>query len=282
MYESIQPEFRYAYMCNDIGHREIDFSLFKQDSSDIKIVCLGDSFTEGDGTCYDSTWVKFFDRHLQANTNKNIKIYNAGVNGSDVFYNNAMLVNKLVESKPKMVIECINISDIHDYIWRGGLERFNADGTTSGKVGPVWEPIFKYSHIFRAIIQNPFLYDQNLVLRSTKNAQELSALDSVLSQLDRNNEWCIKNGIKYFAVYHPTPHQIKQEFHYSDVFEEKMKTRPYSVSIYEQTKDSISMENLINYSWPINGHWNSKGYSIMGNLIYDVISKRQDFVEIIQ
>jgi lysophospholipase L1-like esterase len=282
MYESIQPEFHYSYRCNDIGHREIDFKQFKQDTSDIKILCLGDSFTEGDGTCYDSTWVKFFERRIQLTTNKTVKLYNAGVNGSDVFFNNTMLVNKLVESNPDLVIECVNISDIHDYIWRGGLERFNPDGTTSYKVGPSWEPLFKYSHVFRAFIQTIINYDQNLVWRVTKKEQELSALDSVFAQIARNSEWCNQNNIKYLVIYHPTPHQIKQEFHYSEVFENKIQLLPYAVSTYNQTHDTINKENLVNYSWPINGHWNSKGYLLMGNLIFDQISKRQEFTYLFQ
>jgi lysophospholipase L1-like esterase len=283
MYESIQPEFRYIYQCNDIGHREIDFKHFKEiDTADIKVICLGDSFTEGDGSCYDSTWVKAFERRVIQNTNKAFTIYNAGVNGSDVFYNNAMLVNKLIESKPNLVIECVNISDIHDYIWRGGLERFNADGTTSSKVGPKWEPLFRYSHVFRAVIQTILRYDQNLVWRVSRNQQELAALDSVFTQISRTAEWCRQNSIQYIAVYHPTPHQIKQTFHYSLVFEDKIQALPYATSIYYQTQDSISKENLFKYSWPINGHWNGKGYEVMGNLIYEKLAERNEFKKYFQ
>jgi len=75
--------------------------------------------------------------------------------------------------KPHLVIECINTSDILDVIKRGGNERFNDDGTTSGKVGPRWELIYKYSYVFRRITHVFFKYNRNLIKKSRKTKWDL-------------------------------------------------------------------------------------------------------------
>ncbi|MES2690363.1 MAG: hypothetical protein V4658_08170, partial [Bacteroidota bacterium] len=152
-------EFHYINHYNELGHREKPFSLFVADSTARKVVCIGDSFTEGDGTCYDSTWVRRLEQltnvssaELNEPSKEKTLFYNGGVCGSDVFFNNKMLQDKLVKANPVEVIECLNTSDINDVIWLGGNERFNADGTTSGKHAFWWDAFYHYSHVFRAFI----------------------------------------------------------------------------------------------------------------------------------
>jgi hypothetical protein len=45
-----------------------------------------------------------------------------------IFYNHKIFINKLITLKPKIVIECINSTDIIDVIWIGGNEKFKSDG----------------------------------------------------------------------------------------------------------------------------------------------------------
>ena len=113
-----EKEWQYFNQYNEFGNREKSIDNFINDKSSTKIVCLGDSFTEGDGAPYDSSWVRLFERKINTKENLRYKIYNAGACGSDVFYNYKILANKLMSLKPKIVIECINSTDINDVIWR--------------------------------------------------------------------------------------------------------------------------------------------------------------------
>ena len=60
-----QLEFEYTNVYNELGSREKPFIEFLNDTISDKIVCLGDSFTHGDGTSYDSSWVRQFKKKNQ-------------------------------------------------------------------------------------------------------------------------------------------------------------------------------------------------------------------------
>lgn len=133
---------------------------FNQNQNGFRILCLGDSFTEGDGAPSDSSWVKELTRKLDENFDTNFLVYNAGVCGSDVYFDNKILENVLYKTfKPDFVIQAINASDVTDIIYRGGQDRFNTDGTTSCKDCPKWEKLYQYSYLFRGLIRTIGGYD---------------------------------------------------------------------------------------------------------------------------
>jgi len=78
-----RSEFDYSYTANSLGLREVEFSVEKPDSL-CRLLFLGDSFTEGVGTPYDSTYPRFFGNLLKESYN-NIQTINAGISGSDPF-----------------------------------------------------------------------------------------------------------------------------------------------------------------------------------------------------
>lgn len=268
-----QIEFTYLNSYNDIGHRESDFSAFEKDTTTEKIICIGDSFTEGDGAPADSTWVKRLEVLLNNTKNKKpYELYNAGVCGSDVYFSNTMLIEKLAVLKPKMVFECVNSSDILDIIYRGGKERFNQDGTTTGKIGPRWEPVYKYSHVFRAFIRTMCGYDDNLL--KVKEAEKLKsgALKLIKEQVEETADFCRKSGIKYILVIHPCPHEIYYKV-INQQINTTLKDEPNVVNLFSPMINFYDKNDLSDYSWKINGHFNSKGYFVMGDLIFEEFSK---------
>lgn len=275
IFEYKQSEFSYFNSINELGHREKSLQDFLQNEDAIKIVCIGDSFTEGDGAPYDSTWVKRLEYLLNLSSNeRTYSLYNAGVCGSDVFYNGKFIENKLHLLKPDMVIEALNTSDLNDIHIRGGDERFNSDGTTTYKSGPKWEFFFKNLHIFRLLVRLFTPYDSSLVNKKVFDSSIEIYFDKIFERINKNSEFCEENGIKYILIIHPVPAEIL-----NNSFPDKLNQYSNSgfpiINISDKTLSFFSENNIEDYSWYFNGHYNSKGYKKMGDFIFEEFNKKQ-------
>lgn len=269
-----QKEFSYLNIINEFGNREKPIDLFI-DTNAIKIICLGDSFTEGDGAPYDSTWVKRFEFLMNENFDTNFICYNAGVCGSDVFYTFKLLEQKLIELNPSIIIESINDSDMPDIVYRGGKERFNEDGSTSGKVGPTWEKYYAKFHIFRFFSIVFLRYDSNLIKYNKQYESEIEALKLLKNQVIETEAWCRERGIKYIAIIHPVPAGGIAEL--EDVFlalTDEFKELPFVYNSTDMFIEKLQHANPDKYRWKENIHFNSYGYSIMGDIYFEIISER--------
>jgi lysophospholipase L1-like esterase len=271
-----QLEFEYTNTYNELGSREKPFIAFLNDTTAKKIVCLGDSFTHGDGTSYDSSWVKQFEKNININKKNKTKLYNAGTCGSDVFFNNKLLVKDLIKLKPKLVIECVNTSDILDVIKRGGDERFNEDGTTLGKVGPKWEVIYQYSHVFRGIIHVFFKYNRNLIKRSELNQKKSKAIQMIKQKTEETASFCKKNGIPYILLIQPIPEDLKINQNQPLLFINQLSELPYSINLFKPMHKYYLLNHIENDSWDLNGHFNSNGYLVLANVIFEELQKKNE------
>ncbi|MFO7789644.1 MAG: hypothetical protein R6V32_03660, partial [Bacteroidales bacterium] len=72
-------EFSYARNENSLGYRDKEWR-WEEMKDKTRILALGDSFTEGDGTHTDSTWLNFFERKLN---DTSYYFMNGGICGSD-------------------------------------------------------------------------------------------------------------------------------------------------------------------------------------------------------
>lgn len=263
-----QSEFNFYNKINEWGHRENPIDTFLQDSTSIKVLCIGDSFTEGDGVRYNDAWVRRFENLLNKHSDTSFLIYNAGVCGSDVFYNQKILKEKLIQLKPSIVIEALNSSDIEDVIARGGEERFNPDGTTTGKVGPRWEFLFQHFHIFRAFIIVVGGYNDNLIKNKLANQSRHDAVKKIEKQVYKTWSWCKNNNIDYYLIIHPVPHEI-EAYDHPFIFDNYFHAFSFAYNISSSLKEKWANEDIHLYSWPINAHFNKIGYFEMGNVIFD-------------
>lgn len=67
--------FEFNYKTNSLGFRGAEFDT---SNSKFRILCLGDSFTEGVGATYENSWPIQLESILSGNCSKsNIKVYNA-------------------------------------------------------------------------------------------------------------------------------------------------------------------------------------------------------------
>ena len=263
-------EFLYHNTFNELGHRELSFKNFEQDSTSIKIVCLGDSFTEGDGAPYDSSWVRFFEKNLALELDTPVFAYNAGVCGSDVLFNGVMFKEKLLAAQPNIVFECVNNSDITDIYYRGGSERFLADGSLGAPNEKKWEVFYKYSYLFRALLVTFTQYNNNLINHATIDKEENEALHLLIKQLEETAQLCKENNIDYHVIMMPVPNEIMDKSAY--IFDSLAFLLPEKVAfinLFPSTYASFDTLDIYQYSWPKNGHYNSMGYEVMSSCIFE-------------
>ena len=143
-----KPEYSYWRPTNALGFADAEWSISAK-SKQKRILALGDSFTEGDGAPFDSSYVTLLKQKLAA-TGDSVDLMNAGVCGSDPFENYMNFKNRLQIYKPQLIIQTLTTTDITtDIRLRGGMERFQENGTVQFKAAPWWEPLYAFSYISR-------------------------------------------------------------------------------------------------------------------------------------
>lgn len=280
-FEVNQGEFKYRYKTNHLGirEREVPFS----DSCSGRIICLGDSYTEGLGTAYDSSYPKVLEKQLLRDKVDGFEVYNAGVAGSDPFYSYMLLKQKLLTTSPNFVLITFNSSDLTDYVFRGGMERFHADGKTYYNKGPWFETIYRYSYLIRFFCEKFMKYDLNLFVStdnmSVKYSEAVAAYANLFDSLNVSGK---AEGRQTMVIIQPIAQEVvesnahnKQVLRAFDHMEEQLTKRniPF-VNMLPYMRGTLNQQNYLNYFYPNDAHYNSAGYQLLGEKVYEAIQKR--------
>jgi hypothetical protein len=254
-------EFCYYRTINSEGFSDTEHSLIKT-SNEFRIIGLGDSFTEGFGADSDSTWMKFLERIIHKYPlQKQITFINAGVSGSDPFFEFILLKERLLKYKPDIVLLVLNLTDITDVAVRGGMERFQPDGTLKFNNPPWWEPVYAMSNLSRLFF-SAIGYDANLLTRSQRLEGE-SKIKGIISTFD---SLCNKNKCKLVVIFHPDKEEISlQKMQLDNIYQfVKAKGKPEVLNMMEYfTKNqNITSSNVSKYYWVYDMHNNAKGYEV--------------------
>lgn len=275
-----QPEFHYKNQYNNLGFRDINWVSEKEDSKN-RLIILGDSFTEGDGAVRDSAFPSHLVNILN-NDHKQWEVYNGGVCGNDPVYNYKFF-STLIMPKYEYdnIMFLINSSDLDDYVYRGGLERFLPDSTSIYKKGPWIEKIYKYSRLSRVIFH--ILGYNNLLLKNDEYEKlKQSSIDTFAKLYELMYRDNIELKKKMLVVIHIIPSELSIK-DCSSLTVSKLaleldsKKVPY-IYICDAMKKAYKDLPYEFHSWPINGHFNGKGYKIFSDVIYqETIKKYPDF-----
>lgn len=238
---------------------------------------MGDSFTEGVGTPNDSTIPVQLGILLNQDSKLDYEVWNAGVSGSDPIYCHKLFVDKLQPFSAELVILIMNNSDIIDLIFRDGYERFLDDGTSKFKPSPWILPFYKYSHSLRMIFQT-LGYDEALLSPSEKEKESKIAITKISESLTKFYNSCQQNGTNFIVVFHAFPGEYRDGFNSEGNILEltphlDANQIPY-ISLHEPMGKYLNRENIDSYSWPIDGHYNGKGYHIMAKCIFEEITRK--------
>ncbi len=277
-----QKEFKFLYNTNALGIRERD--TFYTDSTAVRILCLGDSYTEGFGAPYDSSYPRVMERSLNAR-GFHSQVYNAGIAGSDPFYAYMLLKEKLLLAHPKYVLITFNGSDLTDFIYRGGMERFKPDGTVEGRKGPWYEPVYQHSYFFRFLLRKMFRkIRQNLFL--TRHEYEdiycPRAVRETVAVFRAIHELGKKEGFEVLVIIQPIANDIAETNWENDVIKamfwdmEKLLTASdiKLINMWRVLDGKITLANKNELAYPNDSHFKPSGYLLFAENLLVAIDKK--------
>lgn len=259
------PEYAYSRTENSFGFSDKEWQIRKPDNK-IRILALGDSFTEGDGAPQDSTYPILLEKILGSG----YELMNAGSCGSDPVFNYWNIEKRLTPYAPDIVLQTISSFDINfDVNIRGGFERFTNDNGLKYKNAPKWEWLYAISYtsrlFFDALEMNPESY-----LSSNKQSENIRIIQDVLSRYEK---LAAKNGFDVWIVLLPAKDEImanKHKIDYTFVREFAAKAEHIKVidllPCYQRATESPTNFTK-KYFWEKDGHHNSDGYHIMARCI---------------
>lgn len=264
------PEFKYKRVTNSFGLAGPE-PVLKKDSKEFRILAMGDSYTDGDGADYDSSYVKFLERKLKAKFPcRKFSFINAGVCGSDPVFNYIHLERIFFAYHPDLVLVNISSGDIiADEIVRGGMERFANGKTINYRKAPWWEPVYAVSYLFR-LIANTVKHTDLLLLSPQDYVNQKPYLDSITADVMHR---CIKlgehNNFKTIFMLRPFLWEIKKKsYDYNfNVLQQSAKgsnkLQWFDMMPEYQRLIQASGKSADVFFWPQNGHHNAAGYEIM-------------------
>jgi lysophospholipase L1-like esterase len=264
-----KPEFTFFRKLNSEGFSDRDWDMEKMKDK-IRILTLGDSFTEGDGAHEDSTWQRFLERKMN---DSSVVIMNAGICGSDPVYEYHLYENRLLKYQPHLVIVCINKSDIFDIAIRGGFERFRGNEVFFN-AGPWWESIFAVSHISRLFFR--IRYDKNLLDKSKQGDYLYHSSIVIADAMNRFVTLAERHSAHVLFVFHPGPGELMADYFFMDPLVTAAGNKSLDVcNLFTYYREEGVCENISRYFWPEDSHHNAAGYSKMADGIWKVISEKK-------
>ena len=263
-------EFTQNHTCNQLGFRNIPIN--RSDTAATSIYFLGDSFTEGFGAPADSTYSRFVQDRFNEDS-LDVSIFTFGRSGSDPIFYYKILEDLVIPHQPQYVVYTLHNNDLKDILTRGGEERFLSNGTTLTKKGPWFHFFYQYSHIVRYIIHNWTNYDSNLILKSELKKRKEEA-KSILEQcLIKSDSICSLHGATFIAL------SFMEPLEYCFTNKTLENNLPSVLDSLDGNFDKIFIneKDLRNaypgdcseIAWKKDGHFNAKGYQVLGNCIYE-------------
>jgi lysophospholipase L1-like esterase len=268
-----RSEFAHPRTTNSLGLAEREIP-FEKSSNEYRIVAVGDSYTEGVGADYTDSWVKVLERRLAAaRPDRTFAAFNAGISGSDPWFEYMLLKEKLVTYRPDLVLMAINASDMGDGIIRGGPERFLPDGTTRSRPTPSWEWLYGASFLFRHVIHDVLGYNTMFVRDSEWVAEQRKAGDQLVAACAAAAKLGYDRGFPIVVVLHPNIREASighYERNFASVVQE-IKALPglevVDVLEYWTANGILAREGVSTLYWSLDGHNTPKGYASFGEAV---------------
>jgi lysophospholipase L1-like esterase len=274
-----RSEFTHVRTTNSLGLAERRIPLTTR-PGEYRVVALGDSYTEGMGTVYDSTWVNVAQRHLATlRPNDAITFINGGIAGSDVHSAYMLLKDRLLQLAPDLVVIATNASDVTDVVIRGGMERFQPDGAIITKSGPRWEPVYAVSFVFRFWIRTVLGYNHVFVKNRRSDRIYAQAVGEIREAIDSIAAIGIREGFATMVVLHPVDWESQNDrwsFGYDKLaldLEQNDDVAVLDLLEYYRSHELTTPDNVGSFFWPIDGHYNATGYRAMGEAVAETIQE---------
>ncbi|HUH75567.1 MAG TPA: SGNH/GDSL hydrolase family protein [Chitinophagales bacterium] len=275
-YHLKNQEFNFVRKINSIGIPEIEIENIEP-KNNIRILCLGDSFTEGDGTDQDSTYVRYLDRSLRKKS-PNIEVINAGRCGSDPFFDFKLYHDLLIKYQPDIIIQSFTTNDLFfDMVMRGGNERFQKDKTIKYYNNYWWTPIYAVSFTSRILIQAFGGYDKYLI-RQKDYPQLVDKMKEESAQLFKEYYEFTKENHADLIVF-TLPFKEHFKIKENKEFNKEMGNNfsKFGLQFYDlqpcyEEEIKANQTTFKDYYWKIDGHHNAKGYEMMAKCLEKIVT----------
>ncbi len=272
------PEFKFHRTANSLGLPDYEWDI-KKDSNTIRILCLGDSFTEGDGSDMDSSYVAFLRRSLQ-NKYSNIEVMNAGRCGSDPFFDFELLKDKLIQYQPDIVLQSFTTNDLYyDMLIKGGGERFQEDSTLTYRKNYWWEPIYAASFVSRILIQAVGQMDKYLIRQDEYSIIKKDVEEKSIDLFKKYYEYTTERDINllvYSLVFKGEKSNSQDNLSFEKKFRKEFKKFGLEFYSLHNCYEKEFINNHFSYKgffWKKDGHHNAKGYKMMANCIEETLEE---------
>ncbi|MDD3877583.1 MAG: SGNH/GDSL hydrolase family protein [Bacteroidales bacterium] len=269
------PEFNYIRTTNSLGLSDKEPEISKE-GNDFLTIVLGDSFTEGEGAPEDSTWVKFLERKFDCNDSINYRFINAGICGSDPFYQYKLLHDKLLKYKPNLVITAFGY-DLNDIILFGGMERFEKRNRNNIQKTKALEYVYAFSYVFRLFAHNVLHYNHLILSPNEFNIEKQRAIEQLMESTLLFKRLSETADFDLLIVFYPIKDEIiAGNFEFWDeviLFAERNNINTLNLLDYYLNQLGMNSENVNHYYWQINGHHNSNGYKAFAEGVYNKIKE---------
>jgi hypothetical protein len=168
----------------------------------------------------------------------------------------------------------MNTSDVGDILIRGGMERFQSDGTLSYRAPPRWEWLYSLSFIVRHVVHDALGYNRFLIKKSRERSEAVKAVETLKSSTAALQSLCTDHRIQLMIVTHPMEHEVRQGRYAYDEFGrwvadlEKDGRLPFLDLLGDYAaRGTITTATARRFYWPIDLHHNPAGYEVMGEAI---------------
>lgn len=277
-----KEEFQYKYRFNSLGLPEKEIPDKEDEPDKMRILVLGDSYAESVGAAMDSAFPRMLERELLHRFGSRFRVINAGVSGSDPFFEYVFLKEKLLPLRPDAVIALINDTDIADHIQRGGMERFKPDGTVIFNKLPSSDAMFRHCYLCRLLAHFFLGYDRLLLSKRELEQKSIEAVMEIHKQLLRFQQLADSTKFRFVPVVHPMPNSYMLGL----LEEEYIRLLPamldssgmLNINLEPEFSEALIRQNIYQYAWKEDQHYNSSGYRLMAEKFMDeLLSKDADF-----
>ncbi len=260
-------EYSFIHTYNELGLRG-KLPRLQKSTNEIRIVLLGDSFIEGDGTPDDSTISVLLEQKLNAeNTRYKFSVINGGISGSNPIYELQFLRNKLMRFNPDMIVASVFSNDLWD------IHVMRHQNTL-----PLEEYPFAISHIFRLFYFGIMKYNDFSCLNPPQRTKKLRETllhylqdDLMIAQKQFKNQ-----GIDMLTMYIPTKEEVMNRNVFLAQKQHISGSIKYDVNILKQFDvNGNNQKSKLpgRYYWNNDAHFRPAGYNLVATILSEKIKQ---------
>jgi lysophospholipase L1-like esterase len=269
--ECNKVEFNYPWTANNEGLKDKNLSLQKRAK---RILVFGDSFTEGEGAPAEGAYPRQLENLIHDSLDSKAAVINCGISASDIFTEFKLLSGKMLKYQPDYVLVTFNSTDLYEFTTRGGFERFKDGNKVEYRKAPWFEFLYAYSYVARRIVHDAYHYDYMFLTPPEHDKMQQVAIEKTLAAIDSFNLLCRAGKIGFGMVFHPMGNEypVVNYLNAPLIAYCQKGNIPFVDENTFLINAGIDSSNVKDIYWPVDGHFNSRGYELLAKCAYELFA----------